>query len=231
MPRAERLFDLLQILRRHRQPVSGASLAGELGISLRTLYRDIAALQRLGAEVDGEPGVGYVLRPGFLLPPLMFAEEEMEAVMLGIRWVAERGDPRLAAAAREARARIGAVLPAELRDRLGTPALLIGPEAAVATGSVDLALLRDALRRERTLRLVYRDQSGAETERTVWPVVLGFFDRMRMLVAWCELRGGFRHFRTDRMVAATVTDERPPRRRAALLKAWQESEGIRPIDC
>lgn len=231
MPRAERLFDLLQILRRHRQPVSGASLAGELGVSLRTLYRDIAALQRLGAEVDGEPGVGYVLRPGFLLPPLMFAEEEMEAVMLGIRWVAERGDPRLAAAACDARARIGAVLPAELRDRIGTPSLLIGPESAGSADTVDLALLRDALRRERKLALVYRDQSGAETERTVWPVALGFFDRMRMLVAWCELRDGFRHFRTDRMVSATVTDQRPPRRRAALLTAWRESEGIRCMDC
>jgi predicted DNA-binding transcriptional regulator YafY len=102
VPRAERLLDLIQILRRHRRPVSGHALADELGVSLRTLYRDIAALQAQGARIDGEPGVGYVLRPGFLMPPLMFSEEEIEALVLGARWVAERADAQLGAAARNA---------------------------------------------------------------------------------------------------------------------------------
>ncbi len=87
MSRTHRLFDILQALRRRRRPVSGAELAREAGVSLRTLYRDIAALQAMGAEIEGEPGVGYVLRPGFLLPPLMFSEEEIEALALGARWV------------------------------------------------------------------------------------------------------------------------------------------------
>src|SRR6516225_364885 len=105
MSRAERLLDLIQILRRHRRPVAGKLLAEELGISLRTLYRDIASLQAQGAGIEGEAGIGYVLKPGFMLPPLMFSEEEIEALVLGSRWVAERGDQRLAAAAKNALAR------------------------------------------------------------------------------------------------------------------------------
>src|SRR5262249_54467745 len=131
MPRAERLLDLVQILRRHRRPVSGCTLAGELGVSLRTLYRDIAALQGQGARIDGEAGVGFLLRPGFMLPPLMFSEEEIEALVLGSRWVGERGDARLAAAARNALAKIGAVLPDDLREGLDGIGLLVGPGAPI----------------------------------------------------------------------------------------------------
>ena len=123
MSRAERLLALIQCLRRHRQPVSGQTLATELGISLRTLYRDIASLQAQGASIDGEPGVGYVLRPGFMLPPLMFSEEELEALLLGSRWVAERADARLGAAARNAMARIGAVPVLGLPGCVRTPKL------------------------------------------------------------------------------------------------------------
>src|SRR3954470_21559892 len=115
MSRAERLLELMQVLRRHRRPVSGAQLARELDISLRTLYRDIASLQTQGAHIDGEPGMGSVLRPGFMLPPLMFSEEGLEALLLSSRWVADRADPELAAAARSLLAKVGAVLPADLR--------------------------------------------------------------------------------------------------------------------
>src|SRR5215475_4942329 len=107
MSRAHRLFDLLQMLRRHRRPVSGAVLAREAGISLRTLYRDIAALQALGAEIEGEPGFGYVLRPGFLLPPLMFSEQEIQALALGAQWVSRQTDDEFAFAARDALSKIG----------------------------------------------------------------------------------------------------------------------------
>ncbi|HNB45871.1 MAG TPA: HTH domain-containing protein, partial [Burkholderiaceae bacterium] len=113
MSRAERLLSLLELLRRHRRPVSGAALAESLGISLRTLYRDIASLQAQGAAIDGAPGFGYVLQPGFMLPPLMFTPDEVEALVLGSRWVAERADPRLGGAARQALAKVAAVLPAE----------------------------------------------------------------------------------------------------------------------
>src|SRR5712692_11064342 len=118
MSRARRLLDLIQLFRRHRFPVAGAALAEELGISLRTLYRDIETLKAQGARIDGEPGVGYVLRPGFMLPPLMFSEDEIEALVLGSRWVAERTDEPLGEAARNALAKIAAVLPDDLKDSL-----------------------------------------------------------------------------------------------------------------
>ncbi len=203
-------------------------LAAELGVSLRTLYRDIGALQAQGAGIDGEAGVGYILRPGFMLPPLMFSEDEIEALVLGSRWVADRGDARLGAAARNALAKIAAVLPADLRDELDASALLVGPGAAIAAGDAELAAIREAIRGERKLAIAYLDRDAVETRRTIWPFALGFFDRARVVVAWCELRHAFRHFRTDRIAALTATGSRYPRRRQALLKEWRENEGIRP---
>ena len=149
-------------------------MAEEIGVSLRTLYRDIASLQAQGATIEGEPGVGYLLRPGFLLPPLMFPVEEIEALVLGSRWVAERADDRLREAARSALARIAAVLPSELRDDLDSAALLIGPGATILADGVDPALLRKAIRTERKLSLAYRDGTGKVSERIVWPFALAF---------------------------------------------------------
>ncbi len=228
MSRSERLLDLLQALRRYRRPVTGKALAAELGISIRTLYRDIASLQAQGAQIEGEPGIGYVLRPGFLLPPLMFSKEEIEALVLGSRWVAARADDALARAARNAVAKIAAVLPVELRDELDASALLIGPGPTVAGDRVDLAVIRAAIRTERKLVLRYRDAEGSHTQRTVWPFALGFFDRVRVIVSWCELRQGFRHFRADRIAGLEATGERYPRRRQAMLKEWREIEGVPP---
>lgn len=221
MSRTFRLLEILQILRRHRQPVSGAALACEAGVSLRTLYRDIAALQAMGAEIDGEPGVGYVLRPGFLLPPLMFSEEEIEALTLGAQWVAQRTDQALSGAARNAIAKIAAVLPEDLKRRLEDEALVIGP-GWERPHSVDLKLLRQALRDERKLVIAYRDEKGAATERVIWPVALAFFESVRVLAAWCEMRKDFRHFRTDRLEKAEILAVHVPRRRKALEKEWRE---------
>ncbi|KRR28186.1 DNA-binding protein [Bradyrhizobium lablabi] len=226
MSRAQRLLDLIQLLRGYRRPVSGAMLAETLGISLRTLYRDIETLKAQGAHIDGEPGLGYVLRPGFMLPPLMFSEEEIEAIVLGSRWVADRADPALSAAARSALTRIAAVLPADLKANLDTSALLIGPGQAIAAGDAELPVIRAAIRSESKLRISYLDGKGRSSRRTVWPFALGFFDRVRIIVAWCELREGFRHFRTDRIGKVQVLDKRYPRRRQVLLKEWRASEGI-----
>lgn len=232
MSRAERLLSLMQLLRRHRRPVSGAALAGELGISLRTLYRDIASLQAQGATIDGAPGLGYVLQPGFVLPPLMFTPDEIEAMVLGSRWVADRADPRLGSAARNALAKISAVLPTEARQMLEGSSLIVGPavdpelSGAPSVGDAGLPSLRQAIRAEHTLALRYRNAQGLETARTVWPIALGFFDRARVLVAWCELRQGLRHFRTDRIVFLEPTGQRYPRRRQVLLREWREAEGI-----
>lgn len=228
MSRAERLLDLLQLLRHHRYPVSGAALAAELDISLRTLYRDIASLQAQGAQIDGEAGLGYVLRPGFVLPPLMFSEEEIEALVLGARWVAERADAPLGLAARNALTKISAVLPAQLRDELDASALLVGPGEPIAAGNVELSVIRQAIRTERKLVVSYLDLKNTSTQRTLWPFALAFFEQVRIVVAWCELRQGFRHFRTDRITALTASDTRYPRRRQALLKEWRALEGIAP---
>jgi predicted DNA-binding transcriptional regulator YafY len=233
MSRAERLLSLIQLLRRHRRPVPGSALADELGVSLRTLYRDIASLQSQGAAIDGAPGFGYVLQPGFMLPPLMFSPDEIEALVLGSRWVADRADARLGGAARQALAKIAAVLPPEGRQLLDGSTLMVGPAvdppsaAEPSAGDAGLSVLRLAIRSEHKLGLRYRDLQGRETMRTVWPIALGFFDRARVLVAWCELRQALRHFRTDRIEALDTTGQRYPRSRQVLLREWREAEGIR----
>lgn len=226
LSRSQRLLDLIQLLRRHRRPVAGAALAGELGVSLRTLYRDIETLKSQGAHIDGEAGIGYVLRPGFMLPPLMFTEDEIEALVLGSRWVSERSDGPLGAAARNALAKIGAVLPDDLKGGLDASSLLIGPGAAIAAGVVELPSIRSAIRAEQKLRISYSDDQGRSTKRIIWPFALAFFDRVRVIVAWCELRDGYRHFRIDRITSLQVTAKRYPRRRLALLKDWRASEGV-----
>ncbi|TPM06239.1 MULTISPECIES: YafY family protein [unclassified Mesorhizobium] len=220
MSRSERLLDLIQTLRRHRMPVSGQSLADELGISIRTLYRDIATLQGQGAPIEGEAGLGYVLKPGFMLPPLMFSDEEIEAIVLGSRWVAKQPDSRLSTAAVNALAKIASVLPDDLREDLDATALLVGPPSGTVEG-IDLGLVRQAIRNERKLDFFYRDAGGAGSRRIVWPFALGFFDKVRVVVAWCEMRQDFRHFRTDRIAELKTTDLRYPRRRQALLKEWR----------
>jgi predicted DNA-binding transcriptional regulator YafY len=221
--RAERLLDLIQVLRRHRHPVSGAALAEATGVSLRTLYRDIDTLKAQGARIDGEAGVGFVLRPGFMLPPLMFSEEEIEALVLGSRWVHQRGDRALADAAANVLAKIGAVLPPDLRDALDDSGLLIAPGEPVAAGDAQLPKIRQAIRSERKIGLSYRDKDGIASRRIVWPFAVGFFDKVRVVAAWCELRQDFRHFRTDRIVTLTVSEKRYPRRRQAMLKEWREN--------
>lgn len=220
MARAHRLFDLLQILRRHRGPVSAQTLADEAGVSIRTIYRDVGALQALGAEIDGEPGVGYVLRPGFLLPPLMLTGPEIEALRLGLQWAARRTDSEISEAARNAMAKITAVLPAELRDRMEDDAFQVVPGWA-RPERVELSLLRRALHEERKLAIAYCDEKGARTERVVWPVTLGFFETTRVLAAWCELRSDFRHFRIDRIETADLLRQHPPRRRRVLMREWR----------
>lgn len=221
MSRTERLLDLIQILRRHRFPISGAVLADELGISLRTLYRDIATLQAQGANIEGEAGVGYVLRPGFILPPLMFSTEEIEAIVLGSRWVADRADTELKQAAQNALAKIAAVLPTELYEQLEAPGLLIAPGHVVESRDADFILMRKAMRLEKKLQLDYQDVNGFSSQRIVWPLALGFFEQVRILIAWCELRQDFRHFRADRILHLMFLNERYPERRQLLLKKWR----------
>lgn len=204
--------------------------SAELGISLRTLYPDIGTLQAQGAAIDGAPGLGYVLREGFVLPPLMFSAEELEAVVLGMRWVVQRGDSRLADAARDALAKINAVLPPALQAEMQASTLLVARllPAADAPGADPTPAVRQAIRQQHKLAIGYRDGSGRSTQRTVWPFALGYFDRAQVVVAWCELRGDIRHFRCDRIAGVSPLAERYPQRRDALLQAWRQREGIPP---
>jgi len=226
MSRSERLLQLLEVLRRHRHPVSGQALARETGVSIRTLYRDIASLQAQGAAIEGEAGVGYVMKPGFMLPPLMFGADELDALVLGMRMVAQHGDRVLAQGASHALAKLTAVLPPELRREVETSALLIGPGGQAPAHAVEPNQLRAAIRQERKLRIDYRDPAGTLSQRVVWPYALVYFDLVRVVMCWCELRGGFRNFRTDRIEAAEDLNERYPRRRQALLKEWRLLEHV-----
>ena len=220
--RAARLLQLLEALRGHRRPVSAAVLADTLQVSPRTLYRDIATLREQGAHIDGEAGVGYVLRPGFTLPPLMFGEEEIEALVLGANWVALQADPELAQAARQALQRISATLPPHLRLAVETSGMLVPRSAHHAASEPWLAVLRNAIRAEEKLLMDYQDADGQATCRTIWPFAMAFFQTSRVLVAWCELRQDFRHFRADRVDCLRTTGERYPTHRHVLLQRWRD---------
>lgn len=229
--RAARLLQLLDRLRRARRPVSAAELAQALAVSPRTLYRDIASLRAQGADIQGDPGVGYRMRPGFLLPPLMFDQDELEALVLGARWVQARADAGLAKAAGSALARISATMPEPLRIAVDTSGLFVPTWQENPTSEPWLPMLREAIRDEHRLRLDYMDAEGRVTTRTVWPFAMLFFEPLtRMFAAWCELRGDFRHFRADRVRALEDTGEGYPERRHALIRRWHQQTGHGGID-
>lgn len=223
MDKTERLFSIMDALRRHRRPVTAAALAEEQKVSVRTLYRDIQTLIGLGAPIDGEAGVGYMLKPGFFLPPLMFSSEELEALVLGARWVETQPDDGLGAAARNALAKIATASPEDLRDRINDTALwpvaIWGERKPVPV----LADIRLAMRHERAVRIDYADEQGRPSSRVIWPVGLAFYEGKQTIAAWCLLREDFRSFRTDRIVSLVVTEERYGKRRAMLESEWRES--------
>jgi predicted DNA-binding transcriptional regulator YafY len=212
MSRSTRLLRLLQVMRGRRQPVTAARLAEVLEVSERTIYRDVADLIGQGAPIDGEAGVGYILRPGLFLPPLMLSEDEVEAVMLGLRYVDQRGDDVLQAAASVALTKIGAVLSPQAQTQMTNPLSLPGPPRTFPQNATSLDELRTAIRDQVRLDIRYRDEQERRTERIVWPIQLGFMDQARVLCTWCELRQGFRTFRTDRIVAMTRLDRYPTQR-------------------
>lgn len=218
----------MESLRKRRSVATGAELAAQTKTSLRTLYRDIQALREQGVTIDGEAGTGYRMIPGWVLPPMMFSEDELEALVLGARWVRERTDPVLSRAAAQALSRIEAVLPLDLRSTLEHSALLVGPSNAPAGNDLDLVAVRRAMKERRRTRLVYRDGTNRETQRVIWPVSLAFFESTRVLAGWCELRQDFRHFRLDRIVTWEVLEPRYPGSRAQLLSRWKDSLGFDP---
>jgi predicted DNA-binding transcriptional regulator YafY len=222
MRRADRLFQIIQILRRTQRPVTADAIAQELETSKRTVYRDIADLIGQRAPIRGEAGVGYILEDGFDMPPLMLTPDEVEAAVLGAQLVAQRGgDPALTRAAEDLVAKIAAVIPDTLRPLVLEPAAHAPPSRKPPSDKVDLAQVRQAVRSGRKMILTYRDEQERETSRTIWPFAIGYHEASRLLVAWCELRGDFRSFRTDRVERAEFTGDRYPERPATLRARWR----------
>ena len=218
--RTGRLFAIIDTLRRHRRPVTAEALAEEQGVSVRTLYRDMQALIALGAPIEGEAGVGYVLRPGFFLPPLMFTAEELAALVLGARWVEGRQEGSLSRAAAQALAKIAAASPDEWKQRIDEAGLWPVNSRWRETDAPLLATVREAMRAEKTLHIDYADESGRTTTRAIWPAALAYFEDRQIVAAWCLLRQDFRSFRIDRIAAARIGDEGFGRRRAVLMADW-----------
>jgi predicted DNA-binding transcriptional regulator YafY len=221
--KTERLFSIMDALRRHRRPVTAAALAEEQGVSVRTLYRDVQTLIGLGAPIDGEAGVGYMLKPGFFLPPLMFSAEELEALVLGGRWVQALPDAGLSAAAKNALAKIATASPEDLRDRMSNTALW--PVRAYWDDVYNeplLGVLRDAIRDEHVLKIGYADEQGRTSQRAIWPIALAYYEQKQIVAAWCTMREDFRNFRIDRIVSADVVEGRYGKRRAVLAREWED---------
>ena len=206
MRRADRLFEIIQLMRRMKL-ARASDLAEKLEVSERTVYRDIRDLMAGGVPIEGEAGVGYILREGYDLPPLMFTEQEIEALVLGARIVESWADPKLAEAARDVIAKVETVIPERLRRHMEETALLAPANHYMEPIDLDLGDLRRAIRERFKVRFAYRNAEGKATERDVRPLALAFFGPIWLLNAWCELRRDFRSFRLDRMEGFEVLGE------------------------
>ncbi len=220
MRRADRLFELIQVLRRASGPLTADRIAAELETGKRTVYRDIGALVAQRVPIRGEAGVGYVLDRGFDLPPLMLTADEVEAVALGAQWVVAHADAELARAAFSVLAKVAAIVPEDLRPVIDEPAVGIPPQPGRADGPIDIARLRRWCREGRKLSIGYLDATETASERVIRPFMVGYVARTRVVMAWCELRQDFRIFRTDRMTAAVFLEQRYPERPATLRRRW-----------
>jgi predicted DNA-binding transcriptional regulator YafY len=218
MPRIDRLFHLLQTFRRLTPPVTAAGLAREMGVSERTVYRDIDTLRGVGAIIDGTAGYGYVLTEDPALPPMMFNDEEIEALVLGLREVRELGDDTLAEAAVSALGKLKARLPEAQSTRLRNAVLSAKRFGNMPPITIDTRALRRATWDERIVELDYADVDGNETVRRVMPLSIVFFDQTRVLLAWCCLREDFRTFRLDRIADFRITDDSFRPRRVGMLR-------------
>lgn len=208
MRRADRLFQIVLLLDRGRA-VTAHALAEALNVSERTIYRDMADLSRSGVPISGEAGVGYLMRPGYRLPPLMFDADELAALALGARMVKNWADPTLGQAAERALMRIEAVLPRPLRDNQAKDALLVPDVHSLPAAMVmPLSQLRRCINGSLKASIDYTRSDGAASTRQVWPLGLVFWGHTWTLGAWCELRQEYRTFRLDRIQALRITDER-----------------------
>lgn len=218
MSRSSRMFEIIQVLRSAPGATTARELAARLEVSSRTVYRDIVALQAMRVPIEGEAGIGYVLRPGFDLPPLMFTPEEVEAIAVGLAMIRRTADSGLEAAARSAAEKIDSVLPG---GSFRLVPLRVSGWHDIPEADLDLGLIREAIREEAALALAYRDLVGQYTERTVRPIALTYHTNALVLAAWCESRQAFRHFRVDRIEACTPTGGHFRGQGADLRRRWE----------
>jgi len=226
MSRSDRMFEIIQILRRARGPVTAARLAGALEVTPRTVYRDIAALQAQRVPIAGEAGVGYILRPGYDLPPLMFDADELDAIATGLAMLRRTPDAGLEAAAGSAFEKILAVLPENGAFDPDDPVLVASEWHDVPDSVIDPEILRRAIRDEAGLTLTYGDREGAQTRRDILPLALVYYIGSQVIAAWCELRGDFRHFRIDRILDCTPNGHTFRGEGQALRIRWREDHDI-----
>jgi predicted DNA-binding transcriptional regulator YafY len=228
MRRADRLFEIIQILRGAQRPITAATLADRLEMTTRTVYRDIAALQAQRVPIEGAPGIGYVLRRGFDLPQLMFTAEEIDAIVVGAALVRRIRDPRLQQAADSVLAKVTVVVPDTLRSQLAAAPYYVSDGSAPTVTGIDLAEARRAIRETRKMRIVYFDKQGRSTRRTIWPLAMAYYVDVTLIGAWCELRSDYRHFRVDRVAEAQLLDERFPADSGRLMAEWLALPKDRP---
>lgn len=225
MRRADRLFDILQILRVAAQPMTAATIAEQLEVTERTIYRDIASLQASRIPIEGARGIGYVLRKGFDLPPLMFTADEVDAIAVGARLVRRVRDPVLQKAANSVLAKVTTALPGVPRSGLLEAPFYVSSGDAETPKGVDLAELRRAIRETRKVRIAYADAQGSRTDQIVWPVAMAYYVDVTVLGAWCELRNDFRHFRVERITASTILGYVFPTDGGRLMERWFALQG------
>lgn len=223
MRRADRLLQIIQILRRGNQPITCAAMAEELEVSERTLYRDMVSLQSTGVPVRGEAGIGYVMEDGYQMPPLMFTANELEAIMLGARMVDGRVDAALTRSARDVVAKIKSVIPSALKPTLLETPLFAPHWVVVEDLPFDMADLRAAIRTEHEVIIDYADLKGALSTRTIWPISIGLFPDVSVITAWCTMRNDFRHFRVDGIRALQVLSTKSGKRRSLLFAQWKKT--------
>jgi len=217
---ADRLFDIIQLLRGSPRALTAAAIAARLEVSTRTIYRDIATLQASGLPIDGASGFGYVLGPGYDLPPLMFTAEEFQTIAVALDLVSRTGDRGLQEAASAVRAKIAAVVPCSTTPSVETPFYVWSRGASVAP-VVCMGAVREAIRGARKIRLDYRSREGVESRRVVWPLAIAYFAESTLLGTWCELRQDYRHFRTDCVQDLVILDETYPASQPELLAGWR----------
>jgi len=228
MRRADRLFDIIQSLRTATHPVTAAALAERLEVTVRTIYRDIAALQGSRVPIEGAPGLGYVLRRGFDLPPLMFTAEEADAIAVGVRLLRRLRDAKLERAAESVLAKLTVVVPAPLQSHLVSAPVYVSDGSTPTPDGIDPADLRQAIHQARKVAITYIDENGRRTRRTIRPVAMAYYVDVTLLGAWCELRNDFRNFRVDRILGAEFLEDRFLAESGKLLAGWLALPKDRP---